>query len=216
MQLYADYPARAMRQIAWDAGALLTIGGVIALATWVGDRINDLKGFGLRMESAGQDFKETMDAAGETLAGVPLIGDDIAAPFGRAAAVGSSLRQAGIDQQQQVGDLAVMVAFGIAVLPILAVIVMWLVPRIRFAMRASAAGRLARSEAAVDLLALRALLTAPPEALLSALPRPAEAWRLQEPAALQRLAAIELRRSGVVMEGVGRVSRRGGVRRRRS
>jgi hypothetical protein len=77
------------------------------------------------------------------------------------------------------------------------ILVLWLVPRIRFARRATRAKALVRAGAGLDLLALRAL-TNQKLSDLATIDRDAMgAWRRGDAAVMQRLAALELQSSGV-------------------
>lgn len=209
MKIYADYPAHRARQIAADASAVIAIWAVVTFARWLGDQINALKSFGVRMQDAGDGFEGTMADVGERLADVPLVGDGISAPFDAAASAGAELSQAGVDQQAAVGELAVNVAVGVSILPIAAILLIWLVPRLRFAWRAARTERLLRHDGALDLLALRALIAGDPLTVLAAVERPAQAWREHDKGAIRALAALELRSTGVAIDPRGRGRRQG-------
>lgn len=208
MKLYADYPSHRVRQILADASAVVALWAVVACARWLGDQINGLKVFGRRMEDAGGGFERTMKDVGGTLSDVPLVGDGMSAPFDAAASAGRALAQAGVDQQASVGELAVNLAIGASILPLAAILVMWLVPRIRFVVRAARTRRLIGTEGALDLLALRALLTQDPLLLLAAVESPADAWRDRDKGAIRTLAALELRSTGIAIDRGARARRR--------
>lgn len=208
MKIYSDYPVQRARQVIADACALAAIWFTIAAARALGDRINAFKALGVRMEDAGAGFRTTMTDIGQSLADVPLVGDGISAPFSAAANAGGQLQSAGAEQQAAVGELAVNVAVTVAVLPLAAILLVWLVPRLRFAWRAARTKRLLRHEGALDLLALRALLTGDPLRVLTAVDHPAQAWREHDKGAIRTLAALELRSSGVAIKPSGRARRR--------
>lgn len=207
MRLYSDFAWHRARQICADVVATATLWGIVRMARGIGDRINDLKRFGEQMESAGAELGGRLTDAGQTLGSVPLVGDSIREPFDAAARGAFQLQQAGLDQQHAVGEFAVTVAVASAALPVLAVLLVWLVPRVRFVVRAHRAARLAASKDAIDLLALRALLTTAPATLLEAVPNAADRWRDGDKAALRKLAALELRRSGVALRHGGKKGR---------
>ena len=94
-------------------------------------------------------------------------------------------------------NLATGLGLAIAVLPVLAILALWLVPRIRFARRASTAKRLVSAGAGVDLLALRALTTQRLTTLSAIDADPMAAWRRGDTAVMRSLAALELKSSGV-------------------
>lgn len=197
MKIYSDYAGHRSRQILVDLLALGAIGAWAWLGYTIYGLVMNLQSFGIQMEEAGSGFKDTMIDISDTLSGVWLIGEGIKAPFDAASDAGSSLEQAGLDQQAAVQQLATGLGVGIAVLPILTILVFWLVPRIRFARRAGVAKQLVKSGASVDLLALRALANQKLAAIASVHPDPAGAWRRNDPAVVAALANLELRSSGV-------------------
>lgn len=199
MKIYSDYSGHRTRQIVADLLAVGAIWLVVKIARDIGDRINAFKAWGVQMEDAGAGFRSTMADIGATLGDVPLIGGGISAPFGAAASAGAQLEQAGFDQQLAVGDLARSVAVSVAVLPLLAIALLWLAPRVRFIVRAGRASRLARNPQAIDLLALRAIVSRDPAEVMAAVSDPAQAWRSQDRTAMRALAALELRGSGVML-----------------
>jgi hypothetical protein len=200
MTLYSDFGPRRTRQIIADVLALAAIAAWIWLGVTVYQLVYQLAGFGAQMEEAGLGFKDTMIDIGDTLGGVPLIGDGIRAPFDGASGAGAALEQAGQSQQDAVQQLATGLGLGIAVLPSIMIAVLWLVPRIRFVRRSSRAREIARADAGIDLLALRALATQKLDALASVSPDAMAAWRRGDVEVLRGLAALELRSSGVRLE----------------
>jgi len=199
MKLYSDYTDHRTRQIVADLVALASIWFVIASARALGDRINSFKAFGVRMEEAGAGFRQTMTEIGDSLSGVPLVGDGIGKPFEAAASAGAELQSAGIEGQAAVGDLAVAVAVNVAILPLMAIALLWFVPRLRFVRRAARTRQLLAQDGAIELLALRALLTADASTVLRTVDSPADAWRQADPLVMRSLANLELRSTGVAV-----------------
>ncbi|MCU1414064.1 MAG: hypothetical protein JWN80_1404 [Microbacteriaceae bacterium] len=197
MKLYSDFPARRTRQVFADLIAL----GSIALFVWLGvslyQLVDRLAAFGVDLENAGAGFRKTMSDVGKNLGGVPFIGSGIRAPFDGASNAGKALETAGQNQQDAVGQLATALGFGVALVPILFVLLIWLVPRIRFIRRASSAKRSVRGGAGVELLALRALATQRLSSIAKVDPDPMGAWRRGDQKVMRELAALELRASGV-------------------
>ncbi|HWR84431.1 MAG TPA: hypothetical protein VN200_00410 [Rhodoglobus sp.] len=197
MQLYSDYPGRRTRQVVGDLLAL----GAIALWVWLGvfvfQLIEQLAGFGRQMEEAGAGFRQTMEDVGQTLGDVPLIGGGIRAPFDGASAAGEALETAGRDQQDAVLQLATGLGIALPALPILMILVLWLVPRIRFVRRAGRAKQAVTTTAGLDLLALRALATQRLPEVTAISPDALGAWRRGDEAVVRELASLELRASGV-------------------
>ncbi len=200
MRLYSDFADRRARQITADVVALV----LIALWVWLGvtvfTLINALADFGVQMEQAGAGLRETMTEVGENLGGIPLIGGGIRIPFDGASQAGGALEAAGQSQQDAVLQLALVLGIGIAVLPILMILVVWLVPRIRFVRRASRAKQLVEGGAGIDLLALRALATQKLPALARVDTDAMAAWRRGDERVMRQLAALELKSAGIRLQ----------------
>ncbi|GAB3606357.1 hypothetical protein GCM10027413_17660 [Conyzicola nivalis] len=197
MKFYSDFAAQRSRQITVDVLAIAFMAAWIWLGVFVHSLVIGLTDFGVQMEQAGAGFRETMTDVGENLGGVPLIGGGIRGPFDNASVAGATLEAAGASQQVAVQNLALGLGLGIAVLPVLAILVLWLVPRLRFARRAATARRLVSAGAGLDLLALRALTTQRLTTLGAIDADPMAAWRRGDEAVMRSLAALELKSSGV-------------------
>lgn len=197
MKLYSDFAPRRTRQIVADILALVAIGAWVWAGVTVYQLVENLTDFGVQMEQAGAAFKDTMTQVGATLGGVPLIGGGIRTPFDDASAAGAALESAGQSQQLAVNQLATGLGVGIAVLPALTIMLLWLVPRLRFARRATNARAVINTGAGLDLLALRALATQRISALSRIDDDPMSAWRRGDKEVMRRLAQLELRSSGV-------------------
>lgn len=197
MKLYSDFGPRRTRQVIGDVLAVAAIGAWVWLGITVYQLIANLATFGVQMEEAGAGFKKTMTEVGETLGGVPVIGGGIRVPFDGASAAGGALEAAGQSQQEAVQQLATGLGIGIAALPILTILLLWLLPRIRFARKAGRASAIANSGAGIDLLALRALASQKISALSAVDTDAMAAWRRGDEAVMRALAQLELRSSGV-------------------
>jgi hypothetical protein len=199
MKLYSDFASRRTRQIIADLLSLAAIAAWVWLGITVFQLIENLAVFGKQMEDAGAGFKKAMTEVGNTLGGVPFIGGGIRAPFDGASGAGAALESAGQSQQVAVSQLATGFGIGIAAVPILTILLLWLIPRIRFVRRAGRAQAIVKTGAGVDLLALRALATQKISALTRVDAEPMAAWRRGDQAVMKRLAQLELRSSGVKM-----------------
>jgi len=197
MRLYSDFGPRRARQIVADLLSLVAIGLWIWLGVTVYGLIEALTEYGRQMEKAGAGFAQTMADVGENLGGVPVIGGGIRVPFDGASDAGSALEAAGQSQQEAIHALALTVGIGVAALPVVTILLFWLIPRLRFALRAGRASALAAGGAGIDLLALRALATQEIGALTTVDANPMAAWRRGDEAVLRGLAALELRSAGV-------------------
>ncbi|MGV8857231.1 hypothetical protein [Rhodoglobus sp.] len=197
MKLYADHAPRRARQLTGDILALVFIVGWIALGVWVYQLIAAFQQLGVQMQEAGAGFRSTMIELGDTLGSVPLIGAGIRVPFDGASDAGVALENAGQSQQDTVLATATVVGIVIAVVPIALILLLWLVPRLRFARRATEAKILLSSPGGADLLALRALSTHKLGDLAEVAPDAAALWRAGDPVIVARLAQLQLHSLGV-------------------
>ncbi|MEH6779927.1 MAG: hypothetical protein V7618_00025 [Rhodoglobus sp.] len=197
MQLYADQPARRMRQIIADLISLGFIVVWIALGVWVYQLIAAFQQLGVQMQEAGAGFESTMSELGDTLGSVPLIGSGIRAPFDGASEAGAALESAGQSQQASVETAAAAVGLFIGIVPVMLILLVWLLPRIRFVVRANEAKRLLATPGGADLLALRALTTLNMTELARVSEAPASEWRAGNSATVARLAQLQLAELGL-------------------
>ncbi|TQO18556.1 hypothetical protein FB472_0075 [Rhodoglobus vestalii] len=197
MQLYADYAPRRARQVTGDIVALVFIVVWIALGVWVYQLIAAFQQLGIQMQQAGAGFRSTMVELGDTLGSVPLIGTGIRVPFDGASDAGAALETAGQSQQATVLAAATAVGVIISVVPIALILLLWLLPRIRFAQRATEAKNLLSTPGGTDLLALRALSSQKLSVLSEISSEVASQWRAGDRATAARLAQLQLRSLGV-------------------
>lgn len=197
MQLYSRRPAVAALQLVADLVAVGTIVAAVWISQQVQAAIASLGGFGRQIQDAGSGLSTTMQDAGRALEQVPLVGGGIAQPFRDASGSADDLAGAGAALTSGIEALAATVGTALWLLPTLLVILAWLVPRSRFALRARASSRLAQSREGRDLLAMRALLRQPARRLLQAVPDPVAALRSGDESSMRALAALELRSAGV-------------------
>ncbi|MGT2426909.1 hypothetical protein [Amnibacterium kyonggiense] len=201
MKLYSDFGRRRTGQILGDLAALALVVVGIVVAVAIHDAIAGFKGIGADVTRSGNDFSSTMSEIGGRLSGVPLIGGGISAPFSAASGAGGTLADAGTSWQRGVEHLATLVGWTVALLVVLVVLVGWVRPRLVGAVRRAAIARLASVGASHDLLALRALATRPARAVTALDPDVVAAWRRGDPLVIERLAALELKASGVRLPG---------------
>ena len=200
MNLYSDFAPRRLRQIVADVVALLAVAACAWLGATVFQLVANLSTFGVQMETAGSGFRDTMVEAGTTLGGIPLIGGGIRVPFDGASSAGRALQDAGQSQQVAVSQLAVGLGVGTAAILILMILMIWLLPRMRFVRNAARARRVRDSAAGIDLLALRALANQEISALSSVSPHAMDAWRRGDETAMLALARLELKSAGVRLD----------------
>lgn len=197
MRIYAQSPALRGRQSAADlALAAWTLGWVLVART-VHGAVLALAGPGRAVENLGSAVGRDMGSAARAAGDVPLVGDQLSKPFDAVAGAGASVRGAGQGAEHAVGTLAAILAIVLVVLPVGWLLLRWLSWRLRWARDAAAAGRLLAGTPDLDVLAARALATAPLP-LLAGLPAgTGAAWHTGDPAAVRALAAVELGRLGL-------------------
>ena len=197
MQLYAQHPAVRSRQLAADLGMLAWTVIWVLVARTVYRAVLVLAEPGQAVQDLGESVSGNMSSAAEAASDVPVVGDELASPFDALADASDSVSGAGVAAQDAVGTLAFVLAVVLVVLPVGWLALRWLPWRIGYAREASAAARLTRGTPDLELLAARAVATAPlPQ--LAALPEgTGAAWRAGDPTAVRALAALELRRLGL-------------------
>ena len=197
MKLYADTTVRRSTQIAGDLAVVVWVWVWIAFARKVHDATLGLGSPGRKIESSAGDLASRLRDAGSTVAGLPLVGDSARSPFDKAGDAASGLSQAGRQQVEVVGTLAVWLGLAVALIPILMVLWFYLPARIAFVRRATAGQRFLDAGADLDLFALRAMTHQPLHVLARVHPDPAGAWRRRDSEVVDRLARLELHSVGL-------------------
>lgn len=197
MRLYAATPVRRTRQIVAD---LILVGWVV-LWVWIGTIVHDVTAAlatpGLAISESAGSLGNAMDDAGNTLEGVPVVGDDVASPFNAARDAADGIAAAGLSTAETIQDLAVWLGVTIAAIPILLWMAFYLPVRIRFVRRANAGQRFVDANEDLDLFALRALANQPMHVLARISDDPAGAWRDRDPQIVRALGELELKDTGL-------------------
>jgi hypothetical protein len=197
VRIYADRLPTALRQLLTDVLMIAWVYAWVQVGLWLHDLVLKLAVPGRELESAGTGIADNLADVGGKVGRLPLVGDELTAPFTRAAEAARSVAAAGRDQQDLIDHLALAVALGLVAFPIGMVLLGWLPLRLRWMRRAAVAARVAAQPAGEDLLALRALATRPLNQLAGLGPDVAGAWRRGDPATVSALAALELRDLGL-------------------
>jgi hypothetical protein len=201
MRLYADRPDLRLRQLAADAGLLVRLVGWVLVARAVHGAVLVLAEPGRAVARLGGSVAGDMGAAAATVRRLPGVGGALAAPLGSLGGAGRSVSGAGAAVEGAVGTLATVLAVVLVVLPVGWLLVRWLPWRVGWARDARAAGRLVTTDPDGELLAARAVATAPLPRLAALPPGTGARWRAGDPAAVRALAALELRRLGLRVPG---------------
>ena len=203
MHPYAQNPAVRLRQVAADVGMLAWIVVWVLVARTVHAAVLVLAEPGRAVEDLGRSVAGNMDSAADAAGRVPVVGDRLAAPFGALADAGGSVSGAGQSAQDAVGTLATVLAVVLVVLPVGWLLVRWLPSRLRYAREAGAARTLLAGTPDLELLAARALATAPLPRLAALPSGTGAAWHAGDPAAVRALAGLELDRLGLRLPPAG-------------
>jgi hypothetical protein len=201
MRLYADRPDRRARQLAADVGLLAWAVGWVLVARVVHRAVLVLAEPGRALADLGGSISRSMDSAAGAAEDVPVVGDELADPFSSLGDAGGSVAGAGQGAQDAVQTLATVLAVVLVVLPVGWMLLRWAPWRLRWAREAAAADRLMADRRLdppdLELLAARALATAPLPALARLPAGTGAGWRAGDPAAVRALAGLELSRLGL-------------------
>jgi hypothetical protein len=197
MQLYAHLPVQRTRQLAADVGMLAWILLWVLVARTVHGAVLVLAGPARAVEDLGNSVADNMQSAAGVAEDVPIVGDELAAPFDALAEAGDAVTGAGQAAQDAVGTLATVLAVVLVVLPVGWLLLRWLPWRLRWAREAAAARQLITGTPDLELLAVRAVASAPLPRLAALPPGTGAAWRAGDPAAVRALAGLELHRLGL-------------------
>ena len=197
MRLYAQNPVRRALQVTGDLLLLVWIWAWLEIAGVVHDSVAALAEPGEQLQGAASGLAGQLRGAGDAVAGVPLVGEEIRSPFDGAGDAADRIAAAGQAQADAVASLAFWLTLAVALIPVLLALAVHLPRRLRFARRASAGARLVDSAADVDLFALRALTHQPLHRIARISDDPLRAFESRDPEVLRRLAALELADAGL-------------------
>lgn len=205
MKLYADSSTRRSRQMLGDVLLVVWVALWVELALVVRDATLVLTGPGEQIAEAGSRLEGGLRQAGRAVGEVPLVGDDVQAPFDGAGNAARRLAEAGDAQVAAVEQLAFWLALATGAVPILLAVLLYVPFRVGFVREATAGQRFVDSTEDLDLFALRAMARQPMHRLAKVSPDPVGAWRDRDEAVIRGLATLELRDAGLEPPPVGRV-----------
>lgn len=194
---YARTPGRLLGQLTSDIVALVWFAIWISVGVAVHSAIATIAAVGRQVHDGAHGVADSLASAGHNADGIPLIGKAIGAPLRSASSAAVDIAGGGDNLNSTAGWLAWVLALAVALPPILAVAMPWLVLRIRFFRRKWTAVTLASTDAGEQLLALRALANRPLAKLTAVSDDPVTAWRTHDTIAIRKLAALELRSAGL-------------------
>jgi hypothetical protein len=197
VKLYADRVPVALRQLLTDIFVVIWVYLWLRVAFWIHDVVEKLAVPGQKLEGAGSGIADNLAEAGGKVGRVPIVGDELTAPFTGAADAARSIADAGRQQQEFVEQLALILPAVAVGVPLALVLFLWLPWRLIWIRRAGVAAAVRNNPAGQDLLALRALATQPLNRLAKLGPDIAQNWRAGDSAAVAALAELELRELGL-------------------
>ena len=197
MQLYAQHPAVRARQLAADLGLVAWLVLWVLVARLVNSAVLLLAAPGQAVSDLGRSMSGNLTSAASAARNVPLVGGRLSGPFNSLASTGRSVTGAGQSAQDAVGTLAVV----LVVLPVGWLLLRWLPWRLGWLREARAARRVLTGTPDLELLAARALATAPLPRLAGLPAGTGAGWRAGDPVAVERLAGLELARLGLRLPG---------------
>jgi hypothetical protein len=197
MKFYADMVPRRAFQLAGDFGLAVWVLIWIWLADMVHDAVMALAAPGRKLDAAGTSLGDKLRDAGSSVGGIPYVGDDVGRPFDGAGSSADQVAAAGRSQVAAVETLAFWLGLAVALIPILIALAVYLPPRIRFVLRATAGQRFMDSTADLDLFALRAMANQPLHVLARVSADPVDAWRRRDQEVIRSLALLELKDVGL-------------------
>jgi hypothetical protein len=170
MRLYPATPDARTRTIARDAITLLVLLLFAWLAVQVHDAVDELAVLGSGVRESGTLVEEGFRQAGDAVAGVPVVGDQVAEGLrGAGAGTGGEVAEAGQAGEERVHDLANLLGLVTFGLPAAVLLALTLPRRVRQVRTLNAAARLLGDPASPErrrLIAQRAALSLPAELLL--------------------------------------------------
>lgn len=199
MGIYAARPGRMVGQVLGDlfVGVWAVVWALVGV--FVQQTIAVLAGPARETaRTAGRlagNFTDAADQANK----VPGVGDELRRPFDSASGTLQTLITAANHQVDSIERLAVIMGWLVFLIPVAVVVALWLPRRIRFYRLARAAQIFIDGQPDLDLFALRAMALQPMHVLASVSDDPVTAWRTGDRGVINRLAELELRRSGLRM-----------------
>lgn len=194
---YAQTPGRRATQLAGDVLLVAWVVCWVLVGRAVHRATSALAEPGRQLEAGAGDVASSLREAADRAGDVPLLGEDLAAPFGSAGDAADAIAEAGTRQVEAVGHLALLLGAVVVLVPVLLAMALWLPRRVRFARRAAAARRFLDSDADLALFALRAMANQPMHRLARISHDPVAAWRAGDAAVVRSLALLELRDAGL-------------------
>lgn len=199
VRVYAPPGWRLTRQLLGDAFLVVWTLGWALVAVAVKRLVDALAVPSQTMVSTAREISTTTASAGDSVSKVPGVGGTLATPFRALQQQVTDLAGAAQHQADVIHQVAWTISLISVAIPVLLACWLWLPRRVRFIREAAAARRFIDSDADLDLFALRAMTHLPMATLAGVSDDPVTAWRDGDREVIERLAALELHRSGLTM-----------------
>jgi hypothetical protein len=194
---YATTPGRLLAQLLSDVAVVIWTFVWVLVGLAVHGAVSTIAEVGRQVQGGADGVADSLKSAGHSADRIPLVGDTVSKPLTAASKAALDIAGAGHNLDSTATWLAVVLALAVAAPPTLAVVMPWLVLRIRFFRRKWNVSALAATPAGEQLLALRALANRPLRRLTAVSADPVGAWRREDFGAIRGLAALELRSAGI-------------------
>ena len=194
---YATTPGRLLAQLLSDVAVVIWTLVWVLVGLAVDTAVSTIAEVGRQVQGGADGVADSLKSAGHSADRIPLVGDAVSEPLTAASKAALDIAAAGHNLDTTATWLAVVLALAVAAPPTLAVVMPWLVLRIRFFRRKWNVSALAATPAGEQLLALRALANRPLRRLTAVSADPVGAWRREDFGAIRGLAALELRSAGI-------------------
>jgi hypothetical protein len=194
---YATTPGRLLAQLLSDVAVVIWTFVWVLVGLAVDTAVSTIAEVGRQVQGGADGVADSLKSAGHSADRIPLVGDAVSEPLTAASKAALDIAGAGHNLDTTATWLAVVLALAVAAPPTLAVVMPWLVLRIRFFRRKWNVSALAATPAGEQLLALRALANRPLRRLTAVSADPVGAWRREDFDAIRGLAALELRSAGI-------------------
>jgi hypothetical protein len=194
---YATTPGRLLAQLLSDVAVVIWTFVWVLVGLAVDTAVSTIAEVGRQVQGGADGVADSLKSAGHSADRIPLVGDAVSEPLTAASKAALDIAGAGHNLDTTATWLAAVLALAVAAPPTLAVVMPWLVLRIRFFRRKWNVSALAATPAGEQLLALRALANRPLRRLTAVSADPVGAWRREDFDAIRGLAALELRSAGI-------------------
>ncbi len=199
MGIYASRPSRLIGQLIGDAFVVVwgVVWGLVGafLTSTIGLLAAPARETARTASRLAGDFNDAANQAEK----VPGVGDQLRRPFDAASVTLGNLITSANHQVDSIERLALIVGWLVFLIPVTIVVAFWLPRRIRFYRQARASQAFIDSAADLDLFALRAMSAQPLYVLAGISDDPVRDWRAGNRDVINKLAEIELRRTGLKM-----------------